>query len=333
MSNWTLVTAYFDLTKRPDASKEVKNRGVEHYFKRATGTLSLNYPMVIYCELESVELISKLRTAPTRIVLCDFEAFTINGHTFTELRERIKENRIKTPYYFDPRNTPSYYLVCMVRFLMMIDVIQNNPFSSTHFAWINLCIEHVGINNIRAIPAALAVNRDKFSACYINYIAKSITEDLPTYFQYGRCSMASGFFTGNAYYMKNVCELLLGQFQECLDLGYGHADEQLFQLVYVRHPDLFEHYYGDYTEIITNYTGVCEGGEKILQIFIAPAFKDGDYAKCLEACHAVFKGHITGDCPLANKDLASLATILARCDYFNTKEPSQLSMSGLGSNT
>ena len=40
---WTLVTAYFNLTKCPDASAEIKARGSDYYLEHATSTLSISY--------------------------------------------------------------------------------------------------------------------------------------------------------------------------------------------------------------------------------------------------------------------------------------------------
>ena len=40
------------------------------------------------------------------------------------------------------------------------------------------------------------------------------------------------------------------KFIHYVEKGYGHADEQLYSPVYFDNPDLFEHYYGDYQQII-----------------------------------------------------------------------------------
>jgi hypothetical protein len=41
-------------------------------------------------------------------------------------------------------------------------------------------------------------------------------------------------------------------------LGLGHADEQLFTLVYFENEDIFDFYYGDYFQMIVNYNRVID---------------------------------------------------------------------------
>jgi len=55
------------------------------------------------------------------------------------------------------------------------------------------------------------------------------------------------------YISKKVCSLIEHKFLEYLDKGYGHVDEKLYYPVYFKHSDLFEHYYGDYQQIVSNY--------------------------------------------------------------------------------
>ena len=60
-TNWTVVTAYFDLTKKPDASQQINERDRTHYLVNAISTLSLDQNMIIFCEPENEELLRSLR--------------------------------------------------------------------------------------------------------------------------------------------------------------------------------------------------------------------------------------------------------------------------------
>jgi hypothetical protein len=296
-SAWTLVTAYFDLTTRTDASDAIKKRDSAHYIQSAISTMSLPYNLVVYCESDSIEALKALRPAylepQTRYVVCDFEKFAFDKagsplpETFSTYRTKIQENRIKNPYAFDSRNTASYYLLCMSRYIMLKEVIQENPFQSTHFAWINICMERMGYKNIKHLDEALSVKRDKFSTCYIDYVPEALVLNTPEYYTRGRCSMCSGFFTGNGVNMAKACDLIEDKFLEYLALGYGHADEQLFSAVYFQNKDLFEHYYGDYQQMITNYVYVYDAAEPPIYNFIRNSYKHKDYRKCKEACEFV----------------------------------------------
>ena len=177
----------------------------------------------------------------------------------------------------------------MSRYIMLKEVIEENPFESTHFGWINICMELMGYKNIQHLEEALAVNRDKFSTCYIDYVPEDLVANTAEYYKWGRCSMCSGFFTGNARNMAKVCDLIEDKFLEYLALGYGHADEQLFSAVYFQNKDLFEHYYGDYRQMITNYKYIYEAAEPPIYNFIRNSYKHKDYKKCKEACDFVWR--------------------------------------------
>jgi len=316
ITNWTLVTAYFNLTKCYDASDEINARGSDYYMSHSLSTLSLPHNLVIYCDEDSVELIKKYRPKyldnKTVYIIRNFNDFRFkkNGkllnENFNNYRARIIENRKNHPYNFDNRNTASYYLFCLSRYLMLKEVIELNPFQSTHFCWINFCIERMGFKNLIRLSEGLAINRDKFSTCYIDYIPESLIKNTNEYFKWGRCSMCSGFFTGNSEYMYKVCDLIENKFLEYLEQGYGHADEQLYSPVYFDNPDLFEHYYGDYQQMITNYKYIYDAPEPPIYNFITRSFQNSNHKKCYEACKFVFNSWALDKCEIEQNYLYTL---------------------------
>ena len=244
-----MVTAYFDLTKYKDASVEINKRDFNYYLEHSISTLSLPYNLIIYCDKESLSSIKEKRpeylSDKTKYIVCEFDDFCFeeknNNIKFQKYRDIINQNRINKTYYFDNRNTASYYLFCMSRYIMLKKSIDINPFESTHFGWINFCIERMGYKNLIYLDEALSIKRSKFSTCYIDYIPENLIKNTNEYFQYGRCSMCSGFFTGDSYYMYKVCDLIENKFLEYVEMGYGHADEQLYSPVYFENPELFQH--------------------------------------------------------------------------------------------
>jgi hypothetical protein len=291
--NWTVVTAYFDLTKMPDASASIKARPSQHYLASAKCTLSTEQNLVVFCESESLELLEAMRPPwlahKTKYITMTFDEFPM-----TKYRAKIQENRRRNPYAFDDRNTASYYLFCIARYAMLKRVIAENPFGSTHFAWLNVCIERMGWKNVMALDAVWPENREKFSSCYIYYQPETLARNTSEYFKWGRCSLCSGFFTGSAKYMKDFCDKIEDKFLEMLQLGYGHADEQLFSLVFFDNRDIFDVYYGDYQEMIVNYVEPRERPQEPLRLLIAHSFAAGDYSVCEKGCEAVWKAFKRG---------------------------------------
>jgi predicted O-methyltransferase YrrM len=315
-TNWTLVTAYFNLTACYDASDEINKRDPKYYFSHSISTLSLPYNLVIYCDQDSIETIKQIRPQylkdKTEYIICNFDdfRFTKNNYklneNFNDYRKIILNNRIEKPYYFDNRNTASYYLFCMSRYIMLKETIKRNTFKSTHFAWINFCIERMGYSNLVKLDEALSLKRYKFSTCYIDYIPQELINNNDEYFKWGRCSMCSGFFTGSVDYMFKVCDLIEDKFLDYLYKGYGHADEQLYSPVYFENPELFEHYYGDYNQMITNYKYIYENSEAPIYNFITNSFNNKNYRKCYEACIFVWKSYCLNKCVIQDDYLNKL---------------------------
>ena len=325
-SSWTLVTAYFDLTKYKDASAEINKRDFNYYLENSISTLALPYNLIIYCDQESLSCIKKKRpdylAEKTKYIVCEFNNFCFKKDNisidtnFEKYRAKIIENRINKPYYFDNRNTASYYLFCMSRYIMLKNTIESNPFKSTHFGWINFCIERMGYKNLLYLDEALSLKRSKFSTCYIDYIPESLIKNTDEYFKYGRCSMCSGFFTGNDYYMYKVCDLKENKFLEYVKFGYGHADEQLYSPVYFENPELFEHYYGDYQQMITNYAYIYDSPEPPIYNFIRNSFIYKDYKKCFECCEFIFRSYCLGKCNLNDEYKNKLYYFYMECKKY-----------------
>jgi hypothetical protein len=308
-SNWTVVTAYFDLTSMSDASSSIKNRPAAHYLESACSTMAVEQNMVVFCEPNMVETLRALRPerlhSRTKFISMSFEDFPL-----TKYRSKIIENR-KTIRTLDDRNTPSYYLLCMARYAMLKQVIAENPFESSHFAWLNICIERMGVENVKQLSRVFEINRDKFSTCYIDYQRKE--NYLENVMRFGRCSMCSGFFTGNAHYMKTFCDRIEEKFMECVEKGYGHADEQLYSLVYFDDPSIFDVYYGDYTEMITNYEWIREHPSKPLYLLIKNSYDAGDFQTCLKGCLALWRSWKKGYAKLSESEVMHMIWYYERC--------------------
>jgi predicted O-methyltransferase YrrM len=303
---YTVCTAYFDLTKMEDASPSIKKRTKDYYLEHAKATFALDQPLVVFCETESLENVRALRPThlmeKTRFYTVDFESLPM-----TKYRDVIAKNRVRHPYRGDERNTPSYYLLCMARYALMKRVMDENPFQSTHFAWLNVCIERMGYTNLLHLDEVFSTVRDKVSTTYIDYIPKSALEPVSTYYEFGRCSLCSGFFTGGKKFLYEFCDRIEKKFLHYLHLGYGHADEQLYSPVYFDAPELFDVYYGDYSSMITNYAAAYEK-RMPLGYVIPKSAAASDWATCIHACRFVWNSVAKGACSLSEDERRGLLT-------------------------
>jgi hypothetical protein len=287
-NTWTVVTAYFDLTKMSDASAPIKARNANHYLQSARATLALEQPMIVFCEKETVAALKAFR--PEHLLsVTEFRVVDFEDMPMTKYRDTIASNRVKYPYQGDERNTPSYYLFCMSRYAMLKQAMEDNPFKSTHFSWLNICIERMGYANLAHLDDVFRGEpRDKVSTCYIDYVPQTLVENVPEYFKFGRCSLCSGFFTGAKEYLYEFCCMVEEAFLSSMKLGYGHADEQLFSIVYFGKPELFDVYYGDYFDMIVNYRKIYQSPGMPLNNIAVKSFGVGDWNTCFNACTAMW---------------------------------------------
>lgn len=310
--SWTIVTGVFDLTSLPDAVDVLLERDIAHFLRHSKATLTLDQPMVIFCEPKTLDAIKSRRPehlhAKTKFIAMEFSDFPLYKY-----KSQIIENRKKHPEIHHNRCNPSYYLLCMARYAMLKQVIEKNPFGSTHFAWLNICIERMGPSNVRFLPDVFANFRNKVSTCFIDYVPYKLTQDANTYYQYGRCSLCSGFFTGRGDYMKRFCDLVEEKFFHYLALGYGHADEQLFAPVFYENREIFEVYYGDYSEMITNYLWVRERAHEPLRLLIQGSFRNEDYTVCLDGCKVLWRSFKKGYAKLTDNEILQLIQIYRTC--------------------
>jgi hypothetical protein len=136
-----------------------------------------------------------------------------------EYKNKIKDNkRIEC-------NHSLYSIIQYSKFEWMKRTGLENPFNSEHFVWINICIERMGYKNLIHLDEALTNIRNKFSTCYIDYVSDKLVSDLDEYYKFGRCSMCSGFFTGNKEYFSEFCLKILDKFYPNINIDYTNSPQ------------------------------------------------------------------------------------------------------------
>lgn len=263
----TIVSMFFNLKKLPDATDNV--RPPEFYVKNGKPTLDLPYPMVIFCDSETRPFLEGSRVHPTVFVekeLTDYDFYKT-------LWPIITENR-KTNPSPDPRNTASYFLLCMFKIQAML--LAKNAFPGTHLAWVDMGGSHVMRSFSTAVPALIERPNPKFSCCYIHY--RSHDEMYPMKERNGLaccCGIAATVFTVEKSYIDRVYAGMFSILFEQVSVGVGHAEEQVFTYLYDKHPEWFTLYFGDYFSCATNYHSNVEDHYAIRVHFMDNARRAG----------------------------------------------------------
>jgi hypothetical protein len=255
MAKTTIVTMFYNLKRLKDASNST--RPLEFYLNNGLSTLKLNYPMVVFCDSETIDFIKSVRDpmateCPTEYIIKPLTEYDFYAHNF----DIIEQNRKNCSQYNYPgqRNTTSYFLITTFKCVALLIAKQRNFFNTPYYAWVDLGCNHVLKNVAECAPAMLDNPNPKISACYIHYRSKEELADLNTFFKEGGpCGMAATVFTAEATYIERFYNAMMEIFNEQLCKQTGHSDEQVMTYCYDRYPQLFTIYNGEYYSILTNY--------------------------------------------------------------------------------
>ena len=267
----TVVTMFFALRDFPDATPSV--RPTEFYLDKGRATLALPYPMVIFCDENTKPLIEPLRPAgldTTYVVrkLTDYEFFQTLWPVIRKNRETMESP--------DPRNTSSYFLLCVFKFIAMKIAKDVSPADT--YAWIDFGGSHVLRDFDGAARRMLDRPRPKFACCLIRY--RSEHEMYPIKEKWGlagECGIGGTAFTIESDYVEKVCFHIMSLLYKHVAIGVGHADEQLITYLWREQPDLFSLYYGDYQSILTNYHETVTDHISVWNNIIHIASANGDH--------------------------------------------------------
>lgn len=269
--NSTIVTMYFNLKKLPDSTDSV--RPIEFYLEHGKKTLELPYPMVLFCDGETRPLLEKIRgNLPTTYI----EKNIIEYDYFKELYPKVVENRKVIPSP-DPRNTSSYFLLCMFKFHALHLAKQGNYYPDTsHYFWIDLGGSHVMRGFPNAVYKMLDNPRPRISCGYIHYRPDSELYPMTQFLKGGgpTCMGGTCFSVESEYvqrYYNDIFEIL----NEQIAIGVGHTDEQCMVYSYSRHPEWFNIYFADYYSLVTNYHKTIEDISNVKKFFIENAKRWG----------------------------------------------------------
>ena len=278
----TLVTMLYDIRSMENNEVE-RNRKLDSYIDFSKQfLLKLPFPIMFFIDEneETYDAICSIRKEfglldKTYIFMNDFKTTYFYKH-LSRLQELQKQFHIRNGEI--EHETPLYVILNNNKFDCIDKAINMNPFSSTHFVWIDFGINHVSRNNeyifdwINQVP-------DKIKQMCIN----PFTENTPCkdHFRFIYHNMSGGLFSGSLENMKKYSELFKNKTEEIYNDNWYQIDEAVMTMVQRDNPDLFDLYYGDYAGIISNYLSpihnldlIFRGSQKLL-----------DYNKTKETYH------------------------------------------------
>lgn len=259
----TLVTAFYNLS---EIEKRPYDKTKKNYLKWSEEILKLNINIVFFVQNNEIysyiwnkrkeyKLISK-----TLIINKKFSSLQwfncIEDLKIYKLNNKIKNSSI--------RDSVNYMVLIWNKINFVEEIIKLNPFDSDYFGWIDfgLCrekriFENMDLNKIIGIS-------DKIKILEIKWILDEEIKDYYEYTRYLRYRVAGGLWIGNKKNNIELIKLFKKYLYEFLSKEIVTTQEPIFDIIYKKHNNLFNPYYGHYDEILKNFNKITILSETIV---------------------------------------------------------------------
>lgn len=256
MNRQTIVTALFDLERRGQNTR----RSLTSFQEHSTYTLSLDQPLIVYVDPELEDwawsVRGRERETITRVVPVPFEELTTYGLLPRATSLPCFENADSAG------GAPMYQVVNWAKFELLERSIDDDPFSTTHFAWVDIAVAHVA-NLPEVFPAPV----DGVSVLTMRPVAPDEITDRAAFYTYERGRVAGGFMRGSAPRFRRLIEAFWAELGHALACGRRVNEQQVLSYLSCASPELFETYVGDYSSILVN-TDLIRDGMQVVMYYL-----------------------------------------------------------------
>lgn len=259
----TIVTGFFDLPKRGLGL----SKSLDVYFEKAEKLMQVPCPMIIYCDPELVERILNMRSkynleSKTLCVGCAFEDLEYYIQYFQMATSALRINPLLNGNA--QKDTPAYFVLNWSKITLLQKSIESNPFSSTHFLWIDFGVCHVAKTSETTFTDILSFQFDKIRCLCMKHVCKTELQNMQLYYSYRWGKIAGGVFGGSREYLTQLITKYDYKLETLLKQNFAIMDEQIFSLLMHESPEIFDVYYGDYEYVLENFCYIKGNFETII---------------------------------------------------------------------
>jgi len=283
--------------------------------KQSSFTLSLPYNMVIFCDKHTESFIRKYRA--NFMQYTQIHVNPIESLSTYQFIDKIKENRTNYFPTEDDRTNELTQIITCNKFDFMLTVIENNPFNTTLFTWIDsllgrtkprICEHYHG----SLIPQIISKCSNKFHIMVIGQVDSKFLqpEFYKEYYSEYRYLVAGGFFVTGKQHGNVILNRLKEIFVEHTNAGVGHGEEMLYLDIIENYQQHLVTSYGDYGIILDNFITPTIKIDYIYQLIIYKYLSNTQYSRAKHALETVlhsihnFTIHVDPD-----------STVQLWCDY------------------
>lgn len=235
----TFVTGFFNLRRVDDP----QSTNFEQYFAALQVLLDTPINLILYT---TADIVDKLQyTARDNL-----QVVALSSMPYQHLVPEITATWGKYITNNAPKDTPAFAAMCLSKFALLLRAMRDNPFQTDHFAWIDAGLS-LKVHDWHLLPSLTPSDKVK-----IMHLNPTNTEEVNLYQFVHTCryKCAAGLFTGHRKYMRKYCLKVIETARHYLDLGHFGLEQEFMAIVCVRYPQWITAYYGDFWDLVGNYT-------------------------------------------------------------------------------
>lgn len=251
----TLVTAFYDLNKY---EKRPSDRNRSNYLEWAEFLFKLKINIVFFVEEDDKNYIIYKRMTygnedRTKVISRNLLELPWNGNN-RDIEIYLKEHPIKNGT--KDKDSNMYLSLTWNKTYFVDEIIDDNPFNSEYFGWIDFGIYHVVKNKmpLQEINEDFFIpENDKIKVMELRCVTENEIKDINRYTSYFRWKIAGGLWVGHKSYLRKFTRAFKSQLYRLLSMRIAAHEETIFSIIYYFNRELFDPYYGDYWDILANY--------------------------------------------------------------------------------
>ena len=250
---WTFVSMFFNLDEFYIKNNIESYNHSSLYIKTFKNLAQLNINLVIYTDDNTKNLLLPYSNNNIKFIITNFNELELAEY-IPEIYSIRKNNHI----YHNSRNIPEWAIICMSKNEAIIKTIENNPFNTDIFCWIDFGFYREGHSYIdysldtlkdqlNLLQQANIYKENTIHMGLIDWVDKSRYNDLNNFYSTGGpCTLSGQFYFGNKLAFQQLKNISIKIFDEHIKNKQFHHDEQIYFYTLLKIPTLFTLFPTDY---------------------------------------------------------------------------------------
>jgi hypothetical protein len=253
--NCTLTTSCFCLHKEHAGA-----RTIQEIVQSADVLLRIPIYLVIYGDEQTIPLLKKNRSSYGLESITMFIETSVCELWSFQYIDQVRKNRDSYFPSRDSRTSPETHLVTCNKFDFVLKTIEENPFRTTRFGWID-CFLGENASKICEnydsciLPWTLSNISNNFHIQVLNVCDKkySLPDNKREYYGKYQWVVCGCLFTCGEDIGRKILSRLKEIVVETTNMGFGHGEEMFYLEILDEFQDELSKSYGDYGQILNNF--------------------------------------------------------------------------------